>query len=180
MPIYYKMVAFEDNAVAPGAWKYFTAAEVNGWDGSNIEIWDHLNGVAAAEGQQHAELNAHPYTGSVFSIYQTFPTVLSQTYDVSFFYRGRGSNNESFNFSVGNLSQLMDDHVTTGWAHYSNSFVANNLLTTIRFTTSTNSTTGNFLDGVAVTAHLVVSEPAPLALLVLGGVALGLVRRRRV
>ena len=46
--------SFEDNDVAEGTWQYFVADDVNGWDGSNIEIWDGLNGVASADGEQHA------------------------------------------------------------------------------------------------------------------------------
>ena len=61
---------FEDNTVAVGNWAYFSSASVNGWDGDNIEIWNQMGGVVAPEGTKHAELNAHPFDGSVFSIFQ--------------------------------------------------------------------------------------------------------------
>lgn len=168
---------FEDNDVAPGTWQFYSASAVNGWEGSNIEIWDHLMGVTAPEGNQHAELNAHPNAGS-FSIYQSFATVVGQLYDVSFFYSARTSNSESFRFSVGNLNAVMDDHVVGRWSQYLNSFRADSTSTTIRFTTITpsNSTLGNLLDGVTVTRN--VPEPAGYALLALGLIGLGIARHR--
>lgn len=168
---------FEDNNVASGSWQYYSASAVNGWDGSNIEIWDHLGGVVAAEGNQHAELNAHPNSGS-FSIYQSFATVVGKVYDVSFFYSARSNTSESFQFSVAGLNALIDDHVVGRWNQYMNSFTANSTTTTIRFTTVTPSysTYGNFLDGVSVTRN--VPEPAGYALFALGLIGLGMARRR--
>ena len=167
---------FEDNAVAPGTWWYGSAASVNGWEGSNIEIWDNYGGVVAPEGRQHAELNAHPYTGGVFSIYQNFATNVGQAYDVSFFYSARRSSNEVFNFSVGNLAAVLNDHVVGSWRQYNGSFVANSAMSTIRFTSSNNGTVGNFLDDVVVSSQ--VPEPATLALFGLGLAGLAFGRRR--
>ncbi|MFT5898002.1 MAG: hypothetical protein ACI97K_000641, partial [Glaciecola sp.] len=59
---------FEDNAVNDGQWSWYASNDVNNWSGSNLEIWDSLQGVHAYEGENHAELNAHPYTGNVFTI----------------------------------------------------------------------------------------------------------------
>ncbi len=168
---------FEDNNVATGSWQYYSSNQVNGWDGSNIEIWDHLGGVVAPEGNQHAELNAHPNAGQ-FSIYQTFTTVVGQLYDVSFFYSARQDNSESFQFSVGSLDALINDHVVGTWNQYVNVFRANSNTTTLRFTsiTPSYSTVGNLIDGVSVTSH--VPEPAGYALLALGIIGLGLARQR--
>lgn len=169
---------FEDNNVAANNWGYFSSASVNGWNGDNIEIWDTFGGVVAPEGTQHAELNAHPFTGSVFSIFQHFTTVVGQTYDVSFFYRARVNSNEQFSFSVGTLAAVLNDHVVGSWNQYTNSFVANSALTTVTFTTVNTGTYGNFLDGVVVTAKANVVESNPLIMLLIGLACLVLVRRK--
>lgn len=167
---------FEDNPVADGSWSYFSGAEVNGWEGSNVEIWHNLSGITAAEGQQHAELNAHPYTGDVFSIFQDFATVVGQAYDVSFFYRARESANEAFSFSVGTLNAVLTDHLVGSWSTFSNSFVADSTSTRLSFTSLDSGTLGNLLDGVSVEAQ--VPEPSAIALLAIGIFSLGFARRR--
>jgi hypothetical protein len=169
---------FEDNHVAAGNWAYFSSADVSGWEGSNIEIWDSFNGVVAPEGTQHAELNAHPYTGGVFSIFQSFATVVGQTYDVSFFYSARESDSEAFSFSVGTLAALVNDHSVGIWNQFTGSFVANSNLSTITFTTADNTTVGNFLDDVVVIARASVDEASSLMMLVIGMLGLVLVRRK--
>ena len=169
---------FEDNTVANGNWAYFSSADVNGWEGDNIEIWHQMGGVVAPEGQQHAELNAHPFDGSVFSIFQNFTTVIGQTYDVSFFYSARVDANEKFSFSAGSLSALLDNHVVGSWSQYTGSFVANSVLSTITFTTTDAGTYGNFLDDVVVTTKADVFESSPLVMLLIGMCGLVLVRRK--
>lgn len=169
---------FEDNTVAAGNWSYFSSSAVNGWDGSNIEIWNNFGGVVAPEGNQHAELNAHPYTGGVFSIYQSFATVVGQIYDVSFFYSARESANESFHFSVGTLATLINDHTVGTWNQFTGSFVANSNFSTITFTTTDNSTVGNFLDAVVVTTRASVDEASSVVMLAIGMLGLVLVRRK--
>lgn len=169
---------FEDNNVAAGNWSYFSSAVVNGWNGDNIEIWDSYGGVVAPEGTQHAELNAHPFDGSVFSIYQNFATVLGQTYDVSFFYSARKSVNEQFSFSVDTLNALLTDHVVGSWTQYTGSFVASSNISTITFTSLDTSTLGNFLDDVVVTAKANVDESSSLVMLLIGFFGLVLVRRK--
>jgi hypothetical protein len=169
---------FEDNTVAAGNWSYFSSSAVNGWEGSNLEIWNNFGGVVAPEGNQHAELNAHPYTGGVFSIYQSFATVVGQIYDVSFFYSARESANESFHFSVGTLATLINDHTVGTWNQFTGSFVANSNFSTITFTTTDNSTVGNFLDAVVVTTRASVDEASSLMMLAIGMLGLVLVRRK--
>lgn len=167
--------SFEDNDVADGNWKFFAANDVNGWDGSNIEIWDGLYGVASADGEQHAELNAHPYAAE-FSIFQDFDTVIGQSYDVSFFYSARRSNAESFAYSVDSLMGEMTDHVVGDWRQFEGSFVATGETSQLRFTSISNGTVGNFIDGVSVTAS--VPEPGSVVLLALGLFGLGLARKK--
>jgi hypothetical protein len=168
---------FENNAVASGSWNYYTASAVDGWEGSNVEIWDTMNGVVAPEGRQHAELNAHPYTGSIFSIYQNFATTLGQAYEVSFFYSARASNDEAFLFQVGQLMAVLDDHQVGSWKRFTGSFVADTAMTSLRFSTLNAATVGNFLDAVSVTAKAAVPESSAWALMVLG--LLGLAAKRR-
>tara|TARA_R110002167_G_scaffold84158_1_gene228776 strand:- start:170 stop:796 length:627 start_codon:yes stop_codon:yes gene_type:complete len=172
---------FENNTVASGTWKFFQSSQVSGWDGSNIEIWNQYGGVNAYEGNQFAELNAHPNNGQVFTIFQDFTTTQGQWYDVSFAYRARANSNETFRVDIDGLANIaswtLDDHTTAGWSIFSNSFLANSTDTTISFTTVIPSigTVGNFIDDVNVSA---VAEPGTLALLGLGLAGLGLTRRK--
>ena len=48
---------FEQTKVGTNKWRWFTADNVSGWSGSNIEIWDRFQNFDAFEGVQHAELN---------------------------------------------------------------------------------------------------------------------------
>lgn len=170
--------SFEDNAVNAGTWKAFNASQVNGWEGSRIEIWNGLNGVKAPDGKNHAELNADPFNGAIFTIYQDIATVVGKTYDVSFFYRARQNNNEAFAFSAGNLSLLLTDHTTNAWSKFQSSFVANSTVSRVNFSTVNNSTYGNFIDNVVVTARASVNEPNALLLLGLGLLGLGAMRKK--
>lgn len=169
---------FEDNKLATGQWGYFQSANVNGWEGDNIELWNRYGGVRATEGNQHAELNAHPFDGTVFSIYQSFATIIGQTYDVSFFYSARVNSNEQFYFGVNNLSVLLNDHLVGSWKQYTGSFVAENLVSRISFTTYDAGTMGNFLDDVVVTTRVHLVESNPLLLLLIGLTCLILARLR--
>lgn len=175
---------FENPDVAAGSWQYFSSADVDGWNGDNIEIWNDLNGVTAYEGDQFAELNAHPYSGNTFGIYQSFATTADQMYNLSFAYRARQSNDETFNVSISApntngayMNWLMDDHVVGEWKVFSTTFVALSELTTLTFSTTNASTIGNFLDAVDVSVP--VPEPGTLGLLGLGVLGLGMARRRQ-
>lgn len=167
---------FEDNAVANGSWNWFPSNQVNGWEGSNVEIWHNLNGVVAPEGQQIAELNADGGNVGAWTIFQDFATVVGQSYDVSFFYRARVNDQESFNFSVGNLTKLVDDHVVGTWSKFVNTFTAVSSITQLRFSSNNAGTYGNLIDDVRVDAK--VPESNTIVLFAIGLVGLGLARKR--
>lgn len=179
--------SFEDPNIPDSTWQWFTSNNVPGWQGSNIEIWDSLNGLEAYEGEQHAELNAHGSSGP-FSIYQTFATNFGQSYSVTFAYAARSNNNEVFNFDVIDDNDLsifntqLNQHTVNNWSVFNTSFLASSALTTIRFTTLNTGTYGNFLDAVSVTSSSAqnnVSEPPGLLILTIIACLIGLNRYRR-
>lgn len=159
---------FEDTHVADGNWRWFSSSNVDGWEGSNIEIWDSLTKFESYEGEQHAELNAHGSTGA-FSIFQTFSTDVNASYDVSFAYAARRSNSEAFLFEVLDdagsslFSKEINDHTVKSWSTFDWTFSATSVLTTIRFTTINTGTYGNFLDDVDVVASSNLFPSAPTA-----------------
>lgn len=175
---------FEANPLSNNRWSYFSANQVMGWQGSNIEIWHHLNGVMAPEGNQHAELNADGKNNGAWSIYQTFTTTIGQSYDFSFYYRARATTKESFEFSIGNFDALVQQYSTSAWRKFSGSFVADTTSSTIRFTSLTSGTVGNFIDDVMVVqAPLAFNAEVPvgstIALFALGLLGLMFQRRQR-
>lgn len=183
---------FEETHVRDGHWAWFESSKVNGWNGSNIEIWDDLFKFSSFEGEQHAELNAHGSRGP-FSIFQTFSTDVGRWYHVSFAYAARRSLNESFRFDVLDgikkdnvlFSSIVDDHEIRNWFTFSTNFRAESSTTTISFTTLNSGTIGNFLDDVTVSSInasarglVAVPEPQSFVLLSLGLIPL-IVRRRK-
>ena len=169
-----------DNGEGGGTgWSYYAANSVPGWDGSNIELWTGLT-PSAFEGSYHAELNAHPQTSGAWSIYQTFTTIIGQTYDVFFAYSARNgtssASDEEFNVTVASNTWTLNNHVVGSWSTFSQSFIANDTTTTLTFTSVVplNGTEGNFIDDVRVN----VPEPSAVALLGLGLLGLGVARKR--
>ena len=175
---------FEANTVNAGSWSWMPSSQVEGWQGSNMEIWHDMNGVQAMSGQYFIELNAHGDNQGAWSIFQNFATNIGQQYQLSFYYRARNNNNEQFELSLGDTSWLVDNHTTQGWAHYNNYFVADSNNTTLRFTSLNQGTMGNLLDAVQVSAVPVqvaaeVPAPAGIGVFTLGLAALMAGRRRR-
>lgn len=180
--------SFEDNDVRANTWRWFTSVNVNGWDGSNIEIWDDFLGVQAVDGTQFAELNAHGQGGVPFTIYQTFDTNAEQLYDLSFYYRARRSHSESFSVEVESdsaqviFSKVMDDHVKGNWSFFSAQFVALTNRTRLSFSSifPHSGTVGNFIDDVRVYGAHSVNEPGTviLALMSVGGIIWLRIRRK--
>lgn len=171
-----------------GGWKYYAAGDLNGWDGSNIELWG-THGIKSYEGGYHAELNAHGQRGGVWSISQTFGTIAGQTYNLFFAYSARLSNSagsiESFSVNVDNFYTQIDDHTVGSWSTFLGSFVADDNFATLTFSSISQHrwTYGNFLDDIRVSGNpsvqsfSTVSEPGLMGLFALG--LLGLIVKRR-
>ena len=171
--------SFENNDIRNNSWSWFSSDQVDGWNGSNIEIWDSLQNFASFDGDQHAELNAHGPNQGAWSVYQSFMTVANQSYDVSFAYASRRSGGEAFLFEILDdtnnvlFSQLIDDHLQKSWQVFETQFDAVSFQSTLRFTSQNSGTYGNFLDAVDVSAAE-IPEPMTLIMLGAGLFALGL------
>ncbi len=181
--------SFENNDVANGRWKFMSSSLVDGWSGSNIEIWDNHRREKAADGSQFIELNAHgKRNGQFYNIFQQLDTVAGERYDLSFAYQARRNSNEAFKVQLFNNDNelfqdwIFDDHTKENWSFYEGGFTAKSDSTRLRFVSLNRGTVGNFLDDIAVTksksSNIDVSEPATLFLLAVGVVALISLKRR--
>lgn len=172
---------FEENFVASNKWVVFNSADVAGWQGSNIEIWNALGGAIAASGKNFIELNAHGSNSGAWSIFQTFATEIGRQYQLSFYYRARNNNNEAFEAKAADISWKLEDHVVGSWNLFSSIFVATGNSTTLTLSSLTGGTMGNLIDNVQVSAlpGPAVSVSAPATLAVFGAGLLLLAGGRR-
>ena len=147
--------SFETNDIRSNSWKAFASGTLDGWDGTNMELWDNFKNFAAFDGDQYIELNANGNNGS-YSVYQTINSVEGVTYNVSFAYAARSNTNERFLFEVIDkddnivFSQLVDDHIVRTWSVFETSFEAQSDVTLFRFTSVNRGTVGNLIDAFEV------------------------------
>lgn len=160
---------FESSDVRTNTWRWFTADNVDGWEGSNVEVWDSFRGIDAYSGTQFAELNAHANRGQAFTIFQSLQTEIDNLYDLTFAYRARRNNSEAFSVSLSTDSTLLfsntlTDHTTSNWSIFRHQFVATSELTRISFTSifPRKGTVGNFLDDIQVVEHPTLTTQSAL------------------
>ncbi|QXG75642.1 DUF11 domain-containing protein [Modestobacter sp. L9-4] len=150
---------FELPAVKVNELSFFDQSKVPGWkttasDGQ-IEIWHNVHeGVTAAGGTQHAELNANKPS----ALYQDLPTIPGTVMRWSLAHRGR-TGADTMAVSIGPAGdtlveqrQITDD--TSAWGRYSGLYTVPAGQTTTRFSFGAVSTNGgklsigNFLDDI--------------------------------
>ncbi|HVM61703.1 MAG TPA: choice-of-anchor C family protein [Verrucomicrobiae bacterium] len=147
------------------------ATWITGWVVINGQI-DYDPGWQAADGLASLDLNGSPGVGGVE---QTFATVPSQQYLVTFALAGNPDSQKVYTMSTqaagqtGNFSFNSTGHTSTsmGWVTDSWTFTANASSTTLELYSTTTSTPydGPALDNVIVTA---IPEPSTVALLTVG------------
>jgi len=163
------------------SWQIYSS--LPGWDASqNMEIWTNDFIVPAYDGNNVLELNAHPASaGGMFSIYQSFETVIGQEYELLFAGRKRQANSdEAFMVSVAGLTDSIFNQAWGTWTEYSYGFTAISVLSTLTFTSldGGSDTTGNIFDAISVTSVPVsVPEPSSIALFLFGCIGLGVQRK---
>ncbi len=163
------------------SWQIYSS--LPSWEASqNMEIWTNDFIVPAYDGNNVLELNAHPASaGGMFSIYQSFETVIGQEYELLFAGRKRHANSdEAFMVSVAGLTDSIYNQAWGTWTEYSYGFTATSALSTLTFTSldGGSDTTGNIFDAISVTS-VPVPEPSSLALFLFGCIGLGLQRKNQ-
>ncbi|MCG8586360.1 MAG: DUF642 domain-containing protein, partial [Pirellulales bacterium] len=159
-------------------WEY--PSSIPGWtleSGPNFELQENLF-LTAAEGDQYAELDAHPSPGSM-SMSQAIATEAGHTYELTFAFAGRPGTSLDENhlgvdlFSIdpttGALTALdftllddtgiavtdnepqLDPYTDPGWHYYTATFTATTAHTSLQFANlGPANTLGTFLDDVSV------------------------------
>lgn len=168
---------------------------INSWVVSNGSV-DYIGSYwQAAHGVRSLDLAGLYSNGTIF---QTFPTTPGTPYQVTFALAGnpdvqprttsvqvwvKDTSNNVFASTVFNYTVNGQTHSSMGWVYVSWTFTAQSALTTLGFTSldtyndpQWGYSYGPALDDVTVTA---IPEPATLALVGLGLIAAGFLRRRR-
>lgn len=155
--------SFEEPVIASGTFEYIDPAEVPGWEGDSLEIWNHLyetERFAAVDGEQILELNSQDGGDGIYEIYQSFDTVEGEWYQVSLSAQARRTTDEIFWYSVeGNgeeiFSEFVDYHTTAGWMTLFYQFQATSEVSTLYLTSTTDVASNlvkasNLIDDVVV------------------------------
>lgn len=189
---------FENPVLASGGTqRVFTGGSIGAWtvvgpesaliETSYAEPVNSISAFVAQEGQNALDLTGAGNVGLAAGVTQSVPTVIGQTYLISF-YVGRADGNSFYatpatvdlRIDGGARTSFTNSGATLGtvnWQFFSESFVATNASTEIAFLNGTSDNNYVGLDNVSLTAVTAAPEPSSLGLMAF--VALGWVKRRR-
>jgi uncharacterized repeat protein (TIGR01451 family) len=157
---------FEDPVIASNNYAQLPQSQVPGWNTTSpdslIEIWRNpFQGVTAAAGTQHAELNATQFS----NLYQDLPTIPGTVMRWSLAHRGRAGD-DTMAVSIGAPGSLVEQarmtDGTSAWGRYSGFYTVPDGQTTTRFsfeavtTAGSHISIGNFLDDISFGTHACV------------------------